>query len=112
MLQYKGYYGSAHYSEEDEVFWGKLEFVRDLVTYESDTAKGLRPAFASAVDDYLQTCRAEGLKPNTPFKGVFNVRTSPELHRRLALTAEARRLKLNALVNEALEHFLKEHPAP
>lgn len=109
MLEYKGYYGSANYSEEDEVFWGKLEFIRDLVTYESDTAKGLRPAFEEAVDDYLQTCEAEGREPDVPFKGMFNVRTSPDIHRRLASLAAARGVKLNALVNEALERYLSEH---
>lgn len=109
MLEYKGYYGSANYSDEDEVFWGKLEFIRDLVTYEADTAKGLRPAFQEAVDDYLQTCEATGREPNRPFKGVFNVRTDPETHRRLATAAEERGMKLNALVNEALESYLKNH---
>lgn len=110
MLEYKGYYGSANYSEEDEVFWGKLEFIRDLVTFESDTAKGLRPAFEEAVDDYLQTCEAAGREPDVPFKGAFNVRTSPELHRRLAVAALSRGVKLNALVNEALESYVRERP--
>jgi predicted HicB family RNase H-like nuclease len=106
MLEYKGYYGSAHYSEEDEVFWGKLEFIRHTVSFESDTAKGLRRAFEEAVDDYLETCKAEGIKPSTPFRGVFNVRTSPELHRRAALYAEEHGMKLNTLVNEALKQYV------
>jgi predicted HicB family RNase H-like nuclease len=109
MLEYKDYYGSANYSDEDEVFWGKLEFIRDVMTYESDTAKGLRPAFQETVDDYLKTCEATGQEPKIPFKGVFNVRTDPEIHRRLATAAEARGIKLNALVNEALESYLKNH---
>jgi predicted HicB family RNase H-like nuclease len=32
MLEYKGYLGSVDYSDEDEVFHGHLEFIRDLVT--------------------------------------------------------------------------------
>ena len=34
LLEYKGYFGSVEYSDEDEVFHGRLEFIRDLVTYE------------------------------------------------------------------------------
>ena len=105
-LEYKGYSGSAAFSAEDEVFHGKLIGIRALVNYESDTAKGLKAAFEEAVDDYLETCEAHGKTPETPFKGVFNVRTSPDLHRRAALYAETHGQKLNTVVNEALDRFL------
>ena len=62
MLEYKGYLGSVEYSDEDEVLHGRLEFIRDLVTYEGKDAKGIRAAFREAVDDYLELCEAEGRK--------------------------------------------------
>ena len=108
-LEYKGYSGSAAFSAEDEVFHGKLIGIRALVNYENDTAKGLKAAFEEAVDDYLETCEAEGLTPEAPFKGVFNVRTSQELHRRAAIYAEQHGKRLNAVVNEALDSFLATH---
>ena len=108
-LMYKGYYGSADFSTEDEVFHGKLLGIRALVNYESDTAKGLIAAFREAVDDYLETFEAEGLKPEKPFKGVFNVRTTPDLHRRVSTYADQHGKKLNAVVNEALDSYLQEH---
>lgn len=105
-LRYKGYNGSAELSVEDEVFHGRVLGVRALIGYESDTFKGLKTAFEEAVDDYLETCGAEGMTPETPFKGVFNVRTSVELHRRAAIYAEQHGKKLNAVVNEALDTYL------
>ena len=51
MLEYKGYLGSVEYSDEDEVLRGRLEFIRDLVTYEGQDAKGIKAAFQDAVDD-------------------------------------------------------------
>jgi predicted HicB family RNase H-like nuclease len=62
MLEYKGYLGSVEYSNEDEVLHGRLDFIRDLVTYEGKDAKGIRAAFREAVDDYLELCEAEGRK--------------------------------------------------
>jgi predicted HicB family RNase H-like nuclease len=62
MLEYKGYLGSVEYSDEDEVLHGRLEFIRDLVTYEGRDAKGIRAAFREAVDDYLELCEAEARK--------------------------------------------------
>jgi predicted HicB family RNase H-like nuclease len=58
MLEYEGYFGSVEYSDEDKVLHGRLEFIRDLVTYEGTDAKGLKRAFHQAVDDYLAFWRA------------------------------------------------------
>lgn len=108
-LRYRGYDGSAELSVEDEVFHGRVLGIRALVSYESDNFKGLKAAFEEAVDDYLGTCAAEGVTPDKPFKGVFNVRTSVELHRRAAMYAEQHGKKLNAVVNEALDTYLSTH---
>jgi predicted HicB family RNase H-like nuclease len=45
LMEYKGYYGSVHYSDDDQVFHGKIEFIRSLVSYEGTDVKGLRTAF-------------------------------------------------------------------
>lgn len=106
MLEYKGYLGSIEYSEEDEVFHGRLEFIRDLVTYEGTDAKSLKHAFHEAVDDYLALCAQQGRKPDVPLKGSFNVRPGRELHRRAMLFARRKGLNLNTVVSEALRRYL------
>ena len=65
LLEYKGYFGSVEYSDDDEVLHGRLEFIRDLVTYEGRDAKGLKRAFHEAVDDYLALRARQGRKPTT-----------------------------------------------
>jgi predicted HicB family RNase H-like nuclease len=106
MLEYKGFFGSVEYSDEDEVFHGRLEFIRDLVTYEGTDAKGLKQAFRDAVDDYLALCAEEGRKPDVPLKGSFNVRPGRELHRRAMIFARRKGLNLNTVVSDALRHYL------
>ncbi|MBL7181434.1 MAG: type II toxin-antitoxin system HicB family antitoxin [Desulfobacterales bacterium] len=106
MMSYKGYYGSVHYSDEDSVFHGKIEFIRSLVSYEGSDVESLRKAFEEAVDDYLELCTEEGRKPDKPFKGSFNVRTGSDLHRKAALFAKAKGTNLNKVVTEALEKYL------
>jgi predicted HicB family RNase H-like nuclease len=98
--------GSAHYSDEDEVFHGKLEGIRDLVTFEATQAAGLKKRFQEAVDDYLKWCEVRGRTPDTPYKGTFNVRVGPDLHKRAAIHAATSNKKLNAIVTEALERYL------
>ncbi len=106
MLEYKGYLGSIEYSDEDEVFHGRLEFIRDLVTYEGTDAKGLKTAFHEAVDDYLELCEGEGRKPDVPLKGSFNVRPGRDLHRRAMVFARSKGLNLNTVVSDALRRYL------
>lgn len=106
LLEHRGYFGSVRFSAEDETFHGKLEFIRDLVTYEGATAKGLKKAFREAVEDYLALCAQEGRAPDQPLKGSFNVRAGRDLHRRAMLLAKRQGLTLNALVNEALRRYL------
>ena len=108
MMTYKGYYGSVHYSDEDRVFHGKLESIRGLVSYEGTDIEGLRRAFEEAVEDYLQLCKDEGVEPERPFKGTFNVRTGSDLHRRAVLLAKAKGTNLNQIVTEALESYLSQ----
>ena len=106
MLKYRGFLGSVLYSDEDETFHGRLEFIRDLVTYEGDDAKSLKRSFREAVDDYLQECEEDGRAPDMPFKGSFNVRPGRDLHRRAMLYARREGLTLNAVVTDALRQTL------
>jgi len=107
MMEYKGYFGSVRYSDDDEVLHGKIEFIRDLVTYEGRDAKGLKRAFREAVDDYIALCTETGRAPDTPLKGSFNVRTGPELHRKAMILARKRDTNLNSVVTEALKTYLE-----
>lgn len=106
MIEYQGYFGSVHYSHEDQIFYGKIEFIRSLVNYEGKDAKSLNRAFREAVEDYLSTCKAKGVSPETPFKGSFNVRTGTELHRKAVLYAKEHDMHLNQVVAKALETYL------
>jgi predicted HicB family RNase H-like nuclease len=110
-MEYKGYIGSVHYSDEDEVFHGKLEGIRDLVTYEGTNVAGLKRSFRASVDDYLATCRKHKREPQTPFRGTFNVRVGPELHKRAAVYAAEHGKKLNAVVGDALREYLEGVPS-
>ncbi len=104
-MEYKGYLGSVEFSEADGVFFGKVLGIRALLSYEGTTAKELVEDFHGAVDDYLALCAAEGTQPEKAYKGSFNVRVSPELHRQAALYAQAHHLSLNGVVERALQTY-------
>jgi predicted HicB family RNase H-like nuclease len=106
LIFYKNYYGSVHFDPQEELFFGKIEFIRDLVTYEASEAKALLKAFHEAVDSYLEDCRNTKKAPDKPFKGSFNVRIDPELHKEASLYAMHHGDTLNGLVRKALDQFI------
>lgn len=105
-MTYKGYIGSVEFSEEDGVFFGKVLGVRALISYEGTSAKELVDDFHVAVDEYLDLCDEQGTAPEKAYKGNFNVRVSPELHKRAAVYALNHGVSLNSFVEEAIRASL------
>ena len=105
-MEYRGYVGSVEFSEEDELFFGKVLGIRSLISYEGKTAKSLIQDFHGAVDDYLSVCEEEGITPEKAYKGSFNIRVSPELHKRIAIYAMENDITLNSFVEQAVEKQL------
>lgn len=109
MLQHRGYYGSIEASPEDNCLFGKLQFVRALVSYEGDTVAELSQAFREAVDDYLSTCSLLGQEAEIPCKGSFNVRVGHDLHLAASVAATQQSISLNDLTRKALSEYLEHH---
>lgn len=109
FMQYKGYCGSVHFDEEAMIFYGKVEFIRAVVSYEATNAKGLKKGFEEAVDDYLAMCKLENIKPELPFKGSLSVRLGSSLHRRIALVALHRHVSINKIITETLDHAFHQN---
>lgn len=108
MMKYKGYYGSVNFDPNDLVFYGKLEFINSLVSFEGETAKEIDAAFKEAVDDYLQICTVRKAEPEKPFKGSLNIRIGRELHEKAALIAkEIGCSSLNEFIKQALDHEIE-----
>lgn len=102
-MEYKGYIGSVEFSEEDALFYGKVMGIRAMISYEGENAKELVADFHTAVDDYLEMCAAEGIEPEKAYKGSFNIRISPELHKQAVISAMARNMTLNSFVESSIQ---------
>ena len=107
LMKYKEYLGSVNYNDEDEILYGKVEYIRSLISYEGQDVESLQASFHEAVDDYLELCQLKGIEPEKPFKGSFNIRPGSNLHRRAAYAAIEQGINLNQLVTEALEQYLR-----
>lgn len=106
LLEYKGYCGTVEFSASDKVLYGKVVGINGLLSYEGDSINALKEDFESAVDDYLETCKEKGLEPEKAYRGKFNVRVSPEIHKNLVMYSASHGKTLNSTVEEAIRHYI------
>lgn len=106
LIEYKGYIGSIEFSQEDELFYGKVQGIRALISYEGTNAQELIEDFHEAVDSYLESCQENGKAPEKAYKGSFNIRVSPELHKKIAIYAMEHDITLNNFVEQSIEKQL------
>jgi predicted HicB family RNase H-like nuclease len=57
VLSYNEFIGSVHFNANDEVFYGKIEGIDDLIVFEGDTVNELKQAFQGSVEDYIASCK-------------------------------------------------------
>ena len=108
MIEYKGYTAKVEFDDEAEIFHGEVIGIKDVVTFRGETAKELKKVFKESVDDYLSFCKERGEAPDKPFTGKFVVRISPELHRKIYLSAKLSNESINAWMNQKLDRAVNE----
>lgn len=106
LLSYKNYNGTVEYSKEDKCLFGKVIGIKSLLSYEGDSVQELEEDFQDVIDRHLEDCKERNIEPEQPYKGTFNVRISPELHRNIAVYAIEHGKSLNAVVEEAIVNMV------
>lgn len=109
--KYKDYISKYSYrivwSEEDQVFIVSIDELHGCITHGETMEEAISMGKEAAL------CHIEGLNKDkkeiplpislTKFKGVFPVRTTPELHSHLARVAASRHISMNKLIVDLLE---------
>ncbi len=106
-MMYKGYVGVVEYDDENRVFSGSVVNVRTVITFQGSSVDELENEFRASVDDYLNWCKEDGIEPEKPYSGRFNVRFTPELHQRAAAGAKMLGISLNSFVEKSVKDELE-----
>ena len=105
MMEYKGYIAQVEFDDSVGRLHGRVvdSGAYPIATFEAVDVDGLRRELRRSVDDYLASCREDGVEPRRPFSGKLNLRLGPDLHRRVALLAAESGMSLNGWIRQALE---------
>lgn len=103
---YKGYYAKVDFDTEDMLIVGEVIGVSDSLNFHAETKDQIIPMFHQCIDNYLTFCKEVGKDPEKSYKGSFNIRVTPEFHKRADVAAAERGISLNQFVSDAIEHEL------
>jgi len=109
MMEYKGYFAKVEFDDDADIFHGEIINLRDVITFEGETAKEIKQAFQDSVDDYLEFCAKRGEDPEKPYSGKFVVRVEPELHKNITIEARKAGKSLNVWISDAISKALKDN---
>ena len=104
IIKYKGFIGSVHYAAEDRVFYGKIEGVNDLITFEGSSVDELEEGLKFMVDEHIKDCTNKNIPIEKSYKGNLNIRLSPELHKKAAHNATLKGISINQYINDAIRN--------
>lgn len=108
MLEYKGYHASIEYDADDNIFVGEVFGITDSLNFHGTSVAELKEMFKQSVDNYLELCERIGKNPDKEFRGTFNVRIPPEMHKKAALAAAEQKITLNQYVIKAISQSFEE----
>lgn len=107
MLAYKGYHAKIEFCADDGILVGSVFGIRDSLNFHGSSIEEVTESFHDCIDTYLEICEAHGIEPDKEYKGTFNVRIPPELHRKAALKAEEDGISLNQFIQQAIEDSVR-----
>lgn len=108
MLEYKGYHASVEYDAEDNILVGEVFGITDSLNFHGTSVTELREMFEQCIDNYLDLCAKINKNPDKEFRGTFNVRIPPEMHKKAALAATKQKITLNQYVMRAIDQSFRK----
>ena len=106
VLEYKAYHTVIEFDSETNMLRGRIEGINDYVDFSTSDATKIEEEFHKAVDDYLEFCESMGKEPEKEYRGTFNVRIQPLLHKKLVVFALKNGETLNSVVGKAIENYI------
>lgn len=103
VMTIDGYHARIDYDPELDIFRGEILGLSGGADFYGRNPRELRAEFKKSLQVFLDVCREKGIEPRRRFSGKFNLRITPELHEKLAITAQAQGKSINSLAQEALE---------
>ena len=111
IMEYNGYHAKVEFDDQDSIFVGTVLGLNDTLAFHGKSVDELRASFKKCIEEYIDLCKEIGKKPEKEFRGIFNIRISPESHREAAIEAAKDGVTMNQFVADAINERLARRRA-
>ncbi len=101
-ISYKGLIGSINFDLKNNLVYGKIEHIQDVVEYKTEFAAEVKKVFKKAVNTYIRDCKQSNKRIVKFYNGRFKLNIPPTLHQRAFSYAIEKGISLNQLVQKAI----------
>jgi len=108
-LSYKGFTARIEFDPDDNIFFGRVLSVKDIIGFHGETVSELTTDFHNAINHYLDVCHQRGEKPQKEYSGKLTLRVPPDIHGEIANAAAHDGKSLNKWVADTLTQVVHSH---
>ena len=111
-MQYKGYVANIVYDESVDRLHGYVINAGpySIATFEASDVEGLKREFKISIEEYLASCREDGVEPLKPSSGKLHLNLGPSLHSKVTLLAMEDGVDVDQWIKKALEEKVSRYP--
>ena len=108
MMKYKGYVAEVIYDDSVGRLHGRVinSGAYPIATFETENVADLQREFELSINEYLASCREDGIEPLKPISGRLSLRLGTDLHQLVARASAECGMSVNRWISLALEEQL------
>jgi predicted HicB family RNase H-like nuclease len=107
-LSHRGFTAKIEFSADDNVFFGRLLGIDDIVTFHGETVEELKDSMRESVDFYIELCERDGKNSKKSYSGKVLFRLPNKLHAEIAEAATRHGKSINEWGKEVFEMAVKK----
>jgi predicted HicB family RNase H-like nuclease len=108
-LKIDGHTAVITFDPEIEMFRGEFVGLNGGADFYAYSVQELKKEGAVSLKVFLDECRKDGIEPYKSFSGKVTTRLTPDRHQALAITAQAKGVSINELLNEGVDLVIEKH---
>ena len=109
ILSFRGFTARIEFDSNDNVFFGRVLGVRDIIGFHGETVEELTADFHNAINHYLDVCEQRGEKPQKAYSGKLTLRIPPNIYADIAAAAAHTGKSINKWVADTFEQVIHAH---